>query len=185
LREADPDFSDRLPKSVWKNHWVVDVRCVGNGDHALAYLSRYIFQTATANRQVTWLANGKIRWPYLNSQTSCREWQDMEPMEWVRRFLQHVLPKGFRRVRYFGWFHHAARTRANRVRALLRQPAELTVREQTVWLEPPNDTPLEVTAAEAINPPKAPPCPRCGESMKLVGSIQPARGPPHQLLLSA
>jgi hypothetical protein len=109
LREADPDFSDRLPKSVWKNHWVVDVRCVGNGDHALAYLSRYIFQTATANRQVTWLANGKIRWPYLNSQTSCREWQDMEPMEWVRRFLQHVLPKGFRRVRYFGWFHHAAK----------------------------------------------------------------------------
>jgi len=185
FKEIAPDFSGDLPKSVFKGHWVVDVRCVGNGDQALTYLSRYIFQTATGNRQVTRLPNGKVRWPYFSNQTGRGESLELEPKELVRRFLQHVLPKGFRRVRYFGWFHHAARIRANRVRALLKQPAALTQHEKGLWLELPEDPQIDQIVRESTLCPKPPPCPRCGKPMQQMGSIEPVRGPPYQLLKTA
>jgi hypothetical protein len=56
----------------------------------------------------------------------------------MSRFLQHILPRGFARVRTFGWLHPAAKVRANRVRALLRQQPLLTPAEKDTW-QPPAD----------------------------------------------
>src|SRR3569832_145859 len=64
----------------------------------------------------------------------------LEPLEFIRRFLQHVLPRGFARVRTFGWLHPAAKVRGNRVRALLRQQPVLTTAEKHTW-EPSLDPP--------------------------------------------
>ena len=68
----------------------------------LPYLSRYVFQTATGNRRLTRLPDGRVLWPYRDSQS--RQWQSLalEETELIRRFLQHVLPSGYHRVRRLG-----------------------------------------------------------------------------------
>jgi hypothetical protein len=90
------------------------------------------------------------------------------------RFMQHILPRGFARVRTFGWLHPAAKIRANRVRALLRQAPLLTPDEHQAW-NPPAGPEMELPAAQtqvaAVC--TVPLCPRCHHPMRLAGSWQP------------
>ena len=77
-----------------------------------------MFKTATGNRPLEMLPEGRLRWPYRDSDSGQSAHADFMPQELLRRFLQHVLPSGFHRVRLFGWFHPASRQKLNRVRAL-------------------------------------------------------------------
>ena len=79
------------------------------------------------------LASGQVLWPYRDSKTGQYKSIPLEPTEFIRRFLQHVLPKGFCRVRLFGWLHPAGKIRGNRVRALLEQAPILTSEERQTW----------------------------------------------------
>jgi len=98
-------------------------------------------------------------------------------LEWMSRFLQHTLPRGFARVRTFGWLHPAAKVRANRVRGLLDQPPLLTLHEQQTWhpeveLDPPDEPPARAQCS-------APLCPRCHRAMRLVGTWRAGQMLPH------
>jgi hypothetical protein len=177
-REA-PEALAQIPARVWKQRWVTHCQPVGSGQAALRYLSRYVFQTATGNRRLTLLADGRLRWPYRNSTT--RRWThvDLEPREFLRRFLQHVLPAGFHRVRRFGWLHPAGRRAFNRVRALLHQPPVLTPAEQAAWLglddwEPPDPPTLNPQPSTSHSVPR---CPRCHRPMRWVGTWRAGQTP--------
>jgi hypothetical protein len=181
LRQAHPELFAKVPRKVWKRHWNVDCRPAGSGENALRYLARYVFKTATANRLVQCLPDGKIRWEYRESKTGRRTAITLEALDFMARFLQHVLPRGFARVRTFGWLHPAAKVRGNRVRALLGQTPVLTSAEQAQWdppaegLDPALDLEAPVTAPDPVS--AAPLCPRCQKRMVLLGSWHPAR--PH------
>jgi len=69
LRKEHPALFAQVPARVWQRHWNVDCRPAGSGENALRYLARYVFKTATSNRQVQLLPNGKVRWPYRDSKT--------------------------------------------------------------------------------------------------------------------
>jgi hypothetical protein len=169
LQQKHPDLFALVPAKAWKRHWIVDSRPVGSGQHALRYLSRYVFKTATSNRTVQLLPEGKVRWTYRHSQTGQPASIHLEPMEFMARFLQHILPAHFARVRTFGWLHPAGKIRANRVRALLGQKPLLTPAEEQTWMLPTEpdfklpDSPPAVMAS-------APVCPRCNLPMQLVAS---------------
>jgi hypothetical protein len=183
LQQRDPQALKSLPAKIWKQRWVVDVAAVGNGEHTLRYLSRYVFKTATANRPIRLLPDSRLLWPYRDSRT--REWQQvpLAPSEFIRRFLQHVLPSGFHRVRLFGWFHPAARVALNHVRALLRQSPHLTPAEHAVWQIP---KPVDPVAEPEEDLEKPLDCPHCHLPMKYMGTyrpplttiLPPKRGPP-------
>ena len=84
-----------------------------------------------------------------------------------------MLPRGFARVRTFGWLHPAAKVRANRVRALLRQAPRLTPEEQKIWQPPVRTDMASVTtpaAAPKVQAPCTPRCPRCQSPMRLIGA---------------
>jgi hypothetical protein len=174
LAKEHPNLFAQVPAKVWKRRWNVGCQAVGSGENALRYLARYVFKTATGNRQLTQLPDGRIRWPYRDSRTGQETAILLEPEEWLRRFLQHVLPVGFARVRTFGWLHPAAKVRLNRVRALLGQGPVLTAEEQQTW-QPTEELPAdEPSTAESTTPtpatdPTAPRCPRCQRPMQLVG----------------
>lgn len=168
LRREHPDLFAQVPAKVWKRHWNVDSRPAGSGQNALRYLSRYVFKTATSNRTVQLTAQGKLRWSYRESNTGRQSSIQLEPLEFMRRFLQHVLPRSFARVRTFGWLHPAAKVRGNRVRALLGQPPLLTPAEEQTW-NPPPDPDLDPPASPTPVPCSAPRCPRCQQVMRLVG----------------
>lgn len=178
LRQEHPQLFEQVPAKVWKQAWVVHAQPAGSGENALRYLSRYIFKTATANRTVHLLANGKVRWPYRDSQTGQHQFIDLEAHQLMSRFLQHVLPQGYGRVRWFGWLHPAAKLRANRVRALLKQKPTLSQAELRAWQPPPaeeepaGDEPPTRTASTT------PLCPRCQKPMILLGRWKAGQLPP-------
>jgi hypothetical protein len=174
LRKAHPELYAQVPAKVWQRHWNVDSRAAGSGENALRYLARYVFKTATANRQVPRTPEGKVRWPYRESKTGRPTSLVLEPLEFMGRFMQHILPRGFARVRTFGWLHPAAKVRANRVRALLRQAPVLTPAETQAW-QPPADPDLDASKDPTATAGSAPLCPRCQRRMRLVGSWHPGQ----------
>jgi hypothetical protein len=175
LQKHHPDEWRGLPGKIWKQRWVVHSQAVGSGQQALQYLSRYIFKTATGNRRLTLLPDGRVRWPYRDSATGQPTHQNLTPEELLRRFLQHVLPSGYHRVRLFGWFHPAGRKKLNCVRALFREPPLLSHREQQAW-QPGEELFQKIDPPE--NKPSLPPqCPRCKKPMLLIGVWRPGESP--------
>jgi hypothetical protein len=169
LLKEQPALFAQVPARVWKRHWNVGCQAAGSGENALRYLSRYVFKTATSNRKVQLLAEGKVRWSYRESKTGRPTSIQLQPLEFLARFLQHVLPRGYARLRTFGWLHPAAKVRGNRVRALLRQPPLLSPAQQQAW-QPPPDPETELPADQTLAVGSAPLCPRCQKPMRLVGS---------------
>ena len=178
LRRAHPEWLAEIPARVWRQPWVVHCQPAGSGANALRYLARYIFKTATVNRTVSLLPNGKVRWPYRDSKTGQPRQVELEPDALISRFLQHVLPPGYSRVRYFGWLHPAAKVRGNRVRALLQQRPHLTPAELHAWQPPTDDEESLPDGEPTAAPSPAPLCPRCQTPMVLIGRWRPGLPPP-------
>jgi len=119
-RKALPD--ETFPQAVWKKEWVVFSKpTFRNAKKVLHYLGRYVHRIAIANNSILALENDHVTFRYQNSTT--REWKTMRlaAMEFLRRFLQHVLPKGFHKVRYFGLLHPTNKVTLKRLQLLLRE----------------------------------------------------------------
>jgi hypothetical protein len=101
-RKALPDI--KFPHSLWQKEWnVFSKPCVRGGSKVLQYLARYIHRIAITNNRILEHRNGMIKFKYQESKT--RQWKTttITASEFIRRFLQHVLPKGFHKVRYHGF----------------------------------------------------------------------------------
>lgn len=101
-RKALPGIE--FPQSIWKKQWVVFTKsCTKGGQKVLEYLARYVHRIAITNNRILSVYNGKITFKYQDSTT--RHWKKitLPAFEFMRRFLQHVLPMGFHKVRYYGF----------------------------------------------------------------------------------
>jgi hypothetical protein len=165
LRKQAPELHAQIPEKIWTQRWNLNVEPAGSGENALRYLARYVFKTATGNRRLDLLPNGQVRWPYRSSQTQQWTHLDLTPEQLIRRFLRHVLPQGYCRVRCFGWYHPAAKVRANRVRALLRLAPVLSLAEKQTWKIPEGLLPVEPSPLPERPPVPAPLCPCCQKPM--------------------
>ena len=177
LQKEMPAAMADLPPKVWQQRWVVHSAANGSGQNALRYLSRYVFKTATGNRPLQLLPDGRLRWPFRHSRTGAWQHIDLEPFEFLRRFLQHVLPSGFHRVRRFGWLHPGGRAKLNRVRALLKIPPRLSVAEQAAWqplAQNPGAGPVPAPQLDAL-PTAARRCPHCGHPLTLISQWRPGQ----------
>ena len=121
LKQAlqDEPEARQIAATVWKQKWVVDVQSVGCGDSALKYLSAYVYRTALGSQRILKEDHGQITFKYKSSEDQQWHTLTLPAMEFIRRFLQHVLPQGFRRVRYYGWLSAAADSKWERILALL------------------------------------------------------------------
>jgi hypothetical protein len=119
LAQEHPEELAQIPSAVWRPKWVVDVQPVGSGEAALKYLSAYVYRTALGSQRILADDGEKITIKYKNSGDQRWHALSLPVMEFLRRFLQHVLPKGFQRVRYYGWLSPAAKSRWERILALL------------------------------------------------------------------
>ena len=144
-----------VPSSIWRQNWVVDVQPAGSGQTAIKYLAAYVSHTALGSQRILNADQGQVTFKYKDS--GQQQWcmLRLPAMEFLRRFLQHVLPKGFQRIRYFGWRAPAAKARWERIVALLD-------------FSPPSRLPPLVAA---------PRCPGCQKPMKLLLLGRP-RPPP-------
>jgi hypothetical protein len=153
-----------------RQNWFVYAKPPFAGPQAvLAYLARYTHRVAISNRRLVALDADGVTFRYKDYRRNAQEryrTMTLAPNEFIRRFLLHVLPKGFHRIRHYGLLASAAR-RANiaRVRELLAAP------------EPPT-LPDPTTKATATAPTDhRPPCPSCGGRMIVVETFARGGGP--------
>jgi len=108
---AKTDYFDQIPTTVWQQDWVVHAKPVGDGRTALKYLAAYVFRVAISNQRILKLENGQVTFRYQDTRTGKRKLRTVSAQEFIRRFLQHILPKGFVKVRYYGIFSPSWRAR--------------------------------------------------------------------------
>jgi hypothetical protein len=119
LRTEHPEAFRQIPAGVWRPNWVVNVQPVGSGMGALKYLAAYVYRTALGPHRILSDEQGQVTFRYQDSDDAQWHALTLPAREFVRRFLQHQLPRGFQRVRYYGWLSAPAKTRWERIRALL------------------------------------------------------------------
>jgi hypothetical protein len=158
---ANSGLLEQVPAQVWRQEWVVHCQPVGTGEAALKYLAPYIFRVALSNNRILKLEAGQVTFRYRESDT--RRWKSctLPVEEFIRRFLQHVLPKGFQKVRYYGLFSSGQHHRL----ALARHLLGLTVSSET--------TDRDETATRPGSTPPVMRCPTCGQSMRQSQTLRP------------
>lgn len=117
-RRALPDVD--FPNIAQKTKWIVAIRRVEPGpDAVLSYLGRYVHRTALDERNLLAFDGTTVTFRYRDSRTRQRKVMRLAADEFLRRFLQHVLPKGLHRVRSYGLLHPNHRTTLRRLQLLL------------------------------------------------------------------
>lgn len=86
----------------WQQDWDVHCRCAGSGQKVLDYLARYVFRIALTNSRLESLQNGQVTFRYRDNKTQQLRHLCLPAEQFIERFLQHVLPKGFVKVRSYG-----------------------------------------------------------------------------------
>ncbi len=152
------DLFDSVPAGVWKKDWVVHCKPVGNGNSALKYLAPYIYRVAITNNRIEKLENDQVSFRFKNSDTDQWETKTLPAFDFIYRFLQHVLPKGFVKIRYYGFLSPNKRNLLAVAKYLLGDIGE------------PEVTP---TVDERYI------CPHCGAKLRWVKSLpKSTRAPP-------
>ena len=95
LSEIDP--------AAWRVDWNVDCQPVGDAQASLKYLSRYVFKVAISEGRILRADDSEVVFRYRKVNSQRQRTMALAPAEFIRRFLQHVLPTGFMKVRYFGF----------------------------------------------------------------------------------
>lgn len=100
LTQAGLALPDRYPTK-----WVVDVKSVGSGDKALVYLGRYLYKGVIQEKDIIACEDGQVTFRYRDNKTQKLQRRTLPGAEFLWLMLRHVLPKGFRRTRNFGFLH--------------------------------------------------------------------------------
>src|SRR5260221_274986 len=161
---AKPEaFTQRLGQ-LRRIDWVVFAKPpFGGPEQVLAYLARYTHRVAIANSRLISLSNGKVRFTWKDyRQSSKSKLMTLDADEFIRRFLLHALPNGFRRIRHYGFLANGRRSALPRPH---RPPAR---RSPTPPFRPPRPNPRPPL------PPSRPPPPRL-LARRLLGGAPPAR----------
>lgn len=158
LAKALPEVA--IPRSVWRKDWVVFCRPVpGDANRVLDYLGRYLHRVAIADSRIVGCDERTVTFRYRDEARTGWRTMTLPGHEFVRRFLQHVLPQGCHKVRYAGLWHPHHRAR-------LRQVAAQLALANGKPLPPP--PPLaDAGSADKTAPTPPPTCPCCG-SLRLV-----------------
>jgi hypothetical protein len=168
LHQKCPDLI--IPDAAWRKCWILHVTAWGNGEQAvLDYLARYVFRVALTNARIVGLDDETVTIQYKERKTGRSRTCRLSGHEFMRRFLQHVLPRGFHKVRYFGLWHPARRNNAARVRQMLQL-------QSTPKFDPPQDfvaaplTPSDADPGPSIEPRI---CPHCQGRLIFIRTLSP------------
>ena len=134
---------------------------VGDAANTLSYLARYVFKVAISDQRILGVHEGKISFAYTKPRSSRRRTMVLTAQEFIRRFLQHVLPAGFMKVRHYGFLSASFRVPIAEVKARVEMAHGFTA------------TPLNTEPAAA---PKPMVCSHCGGALKL---LRVMRAPTH------
>jgi hypothetical protein len=171
-----------IDPAVFRKPWTVHLQHAGDGRHAAEYLSRYVHRVALTNDRIEAFDGDRVTFRYIRSRTRETRRLTLPVHAFLARFLQHVLPKGFPKIRSYGLLSPAATNRRERARQLLALDPAAPVRRPAAPPPPAPEKPA----------PRLRRCPACrrGHLVRLVCSHTPipvlllpltagtSRGPP-------
>lgn len=143
---------EQVPAPVWKKQWVVHAQPAGRGLKVLEYLGRYVFRIAISNSRIERIEDGQVTFRDRDNRSHQLRRVTLPALEFLARFLQHVLPRGCTKVRYYGIWSSARRTDLDQTRAFLSAPRSSGTA-----------APMPVVSVPDLpaRPPTPSPCPHC------------------------
>ncbi len=136
---------------VWKEGFNVNSQFMEGSHHSIRYLAPYVFKVAISNQRIIKVEDDHVYFKYKKQHSNRWRTMKLHAMEFIRRFLQHVLPTGFMKIRYFGFMGAKPSVPRERVRALIELAFGFEVNDPQ-----PVETPVHVPA-----------CPNCGARLIL------------------
>lgn len=177
LKKAEPEAFDRLPHKTWKREWCSFCKHYGRGKRAvLDYLARYAFRIAITNTRIVAMDGTHVTFQYKQRETGAWKLCRLTGVEFLRRFLMHVLPKGFPKLRYYGLWHHSKRHLQVQARLLLSFLGPVRLAECLLIPDVAAETNRLSEGKDAPGEGFSPPCPHCG-SQRVEHLQERRRGP--------
>lgn len=148
---------EEIPEEVWRKEWVVHCKPVGSGRESMKYLGAYVFRVAISNSRITGYDGKQVTFKYQKVGSS--KWRSitLSVMEFMRRFLLHVLPTGFMKIRHYGFLSPNFSIPIQKIRELICVLFEFVKQKRKE--ESPKIKPLR--------------CPKCNTLMKWIRFIRP------------
>jgi hypothetical protein len=141
---------DQLPAALWQIAWNVNSQAVNSSEATLKYLAPYVFKVAISNSRIVALQDRTVLIRYRKPHSERPRILALDVMEFIRRFLQHVLPTGFMKIRYYGFMNPNCALPLERIRTLIELSYGFAI-----------DLPVP-----EIKPPRRSTCPSCGGLLK-------------------
>jgi len=94
---------DQINPDVWQIAWNVNSQAVGKSEGSLKYLAPYVFKVAISDSRIVGVNKRQVTFRYKKQRSARWRTMSLEVMEFIRRYLQHVLPCGFMKIRYYGF----------------------------------------------------------------------------------
>jgi len=136
-RIATDGLLGEIPGEVWATEWNVNCQPAGDGLAALQYLAPYVFKVAISERRILSVDDDHVRFRYQKPQSTRVRTMTLPIMEFMRRFLQHVLPRGFMKVRYYGFLSPSSSVPLEDVKARIEIASGFALAAPEPASEPP------------------------------------------------
>jgi len=158
---------EKVPSKVWSQEWVVHCKSVGDGHAALKYLAPYIHRVAISNRRLLAFDNrgsmesSQVTFQYRASNTGQLKKCRLSVEQFFQRFLQHVLPHAFVKVRYYGFFGASVRRKLTALQNRLGSQTHTPTEQQSASSQSADETSSKIL------------CPACGLPMTFQRNLSP------------
>ncbi len=152
----------QIPLEVWSIDWNVNCQAVGSGQTTLKYLARYVFKVAISDSRIVRFDDTQVWFRYRKVHSNRPRTMALPIFEFMHRFLQHVLPRGFMKVRYYGFVSPSFSMSLDELKTRVELAQGFALRDSEIDLEP--------SAAPA---PRC--CPHCGGRLRYQRAILPPR----------
>lgn len=147
----------KIPSVVWNQNWNVNCQAVNNSEQSVKYLAHYVFKVAISNSRIIKVEDRKVLFKYRKPRSERWRTMALNVMEFLRRFLQHVLPTGFMKIRYYGFLNPNCAVPLDKISALIELAFGFEI----------------VTPKAIAEPPKPLTCSKCGGTLLYRASVLP------------
>ena len=155
LLEAIVDNKLQVPKNCPKE-WVVDCKDVGNGDKAIVYLGNYLYKGVIQEKDILQCQDGMVTFRYVNSKTKQYQTKTVTGEYFLFLLMLHVLPKGFRKTRCYGFLHPCCKKLILFLQMVLRiNPCNMVkkIRKRAKIICPSCKAEMEIIMTRVFKPP--------------------------------
>jgi len=149
------DCEETIPPSAWKKAWNVHCEPIGSGEQAIKYVARYVFRVAISDERILEVSDSHVTISYKKVGSERKRRLRLTHFEFIRRFLLHVLPAGFQKVRHYGFMSPNSSVTIDQLKELVKEANDIV-----------NDNPsMQLTEPESLL------CPNCVIPLRYIFSV--------------